>query len=120
MSYGTKRPQLGQRNISVQQPLGAESPLEGFFSKYPCFRSQPSNSPVVEFDRLYTLHRWKKGDQESEFARKAFHIAMKNEFNHLYGSDEHDIKNWHKLCHVLRISPVPDTLRECRAVSHRT
>lgn len=42
---------------------------------------------------------------------------MKKEFDTLYGSDEKDINNWFKLCHVLRIDPVPDTLKECRAVS---
>jgi hypothetical protein len=115
-SYGTKRPQPSQRNIPVQ-PLGAETPLERFFSKYPSFRFRPLNSPVVEFDRLCELHHWKKGDQKRKFARKAFHIAMKKEFDDLYGLDEHDIKNWRKLCHVLRINPAPHTLRECRAVS---
>jgi hypothetical protein len=118
-SYGTKRFKPYQRNISVQQPLGAQTPLESFFSEYPTFRPQPSNSPVVEFDRLCKLNRWKKDDPERDFARKAFHVAMKKEFDDLYGSNEHDIKNWHKLCHVLRINPVPDTLQECRAVSCR-
>ena len=42
---------------------------------------------------------------------------MKKEFDTLYGSDEKDINNWFKLCHVLRIDPVPNTLKECRAVS---
>jgi hypothetical protein len=78
--------------MSVQQPLGAETPLERFFAKYPNFQVQHSNSPVVEFDRLCKLHHWKKGGPEREIARKAFHIAMKKEFDNLYGSDEHDIK----------------------------
>jgi hypothetical protein len=122
-SYGTKRPKPYQRNISVPQPLGTQStqtPLEGFFSKCPKFRLQPLNSPVYEFDRLCKLYGWEKGGPEREFARIAFHIAMKKEFDGLYGLDEHDIKNWHKLCRVLRITPVPDTLRECRAVSCRS
>jgi hypothetical protein len=120
VSYGTKSPPPGQRHISDQQPLSAETPLERFFSKYPNFQFQPLNSPVVEFDRLCKLHRWKRRNTERELAHEAFHIAMKMEFDDLYGSDVHDIKNWHKLCHVLRISPVPDTLRECRAVSHQS
>jgi hypothetical protein len=115
VSYGTKSPPPGQRHISDQQPLSAETPLERFFSKYPNFQFQPLNSPVVEFDRLCKLHRWKRRNTERELAHEAFQIAMKMEFDDLYGSDVHDIKNWHKLCHVLRISPVPDTLRECRA-----
>jgi hypothetical protein len=104
----------------VQQPLGAESPLKGFFSKYPKFQYRPSKSLVAEFDRLCKLYGWEQGDPKWKFARKAFHNAMKEEFNDLYGSDEHDIKNWHKLCHVLRINPLPDTLRESRAVSCRS
>jgi hypothetical protein len=117
-SYGTKRPQRGKR-ISVQPP-GAKRPLEVFFSKYPNFRSQPSDSPVAEFKRLCKLHDWERDNPEREFARKVFHIAMKREFDHIYGSDEHGIKSWHLLCDVLGIHPVPDTLRECRAVSYRS
>ncbi len=44
---------------------------------------------------------------------------MKKEFNNLYGSDEKDINNWHKLCFVLRINPLPNTLEKSRAVSCR-
>jgi hypothetical protein len=122
-SYGlplTKKPQpepgLSQKNIIVR-PLGVETPLEGFFSQFPHFQSQPSNSPVVEFDRLCKSQEWEKDDPEKKAAREGFQVALKMEFNDLYGSDEKNIANWHKLCFVLRIDPAPDTLRECRAVS---
>jgi hypothetical protein len=49
--------------------------------------------------------------------RDKFNFAIKKEFDNLYGSDENDIKNWHRLCHVLKIDPVPVTIGECRAVS---
>ena len=124
-SYGrpqTQKPQPepgpSQNNIIVR-PLGAETPLEGFFSQYPNFQYQPSNSPVIEFNRLCKSYKWEKDDPEKDAAREAFHVAMKREFDDLYGSDEHDVNNWHKLCYVLRIDPVPDTLRDCRAVSCR-
>jgi hypothetical protein len=105
-----------QKNIIIR-PLGVETPLEGFFSQYPNFQWQPSNSPVIEFDSLCKSEEWEKDDPEKKAARKAFHFAMKREFDDLYGSDENDIDNWHKLCYVLKIDPLPDTLRECRAVS---
>ena len=54
---------------------------------------------------------------EKKAARYEFNLAMKKEFDALYGSDEKDINNWHKLCHVLRIDPIPNTLSECRVVS---
>ena len=46
-----------------------------------------------------------------------FNVAIKEEFDDLYGSDEADIDNWQKLCRVLKIEPVPETLQGCRAVS---
>ncbi|KAH9066265.1 hypothetical protein EDB87DRAFT_1554509, partial [Lactarius vividus] len=90
-------------------------PLEGFFSQYPEFLFQPSSSPVAEFNRLCKTYCWKRDDPRREAAREEFHSAMKKEFDSLYGSDEKDIKNWQKLCFVLRIDPVPDTLWKCRA-----
>ncbi|KAF8260810.1 hypothetical protein EI94DRAFT_1747565 [Lactarius quietus] len=125
-------PGSSQKNIIIQ-PLGVETPLEGFFSQYPNFQWEPSNSPVIEFDRLCKSMGWKrdssekkdspekkdntekKDSPEKKAAREAFHFAMKREFDALYGSDEDDINNWHKLCYVLRIDPLPDTLRECRS-----
>ena len=113
-----QKPQPSQKNIIVR-PLGVETPLEGFFSQYSNFQSQPTNSPVVEFDRLCKTYHWERDDPEKEAARKAFQFALKMEFDDLYGSDENDIDNWHKLCYVVRIDPAPDTLRECRTVSCR-
>ncbi|KAH9071090.1 hypothetical protein EDB83DRAFT_2289821 [Lactarius deliciosus] len=95
-------------------PSGVKTPLEGFFSQYPNFQPEPSNSPVVEFDRLCKAYHWKRKDPRREAAREEFHSAMKKEFDHLYGSDKKDINNWLKLCFVLRIDPAPDTLRDCR------
>ncbi len=114
----TKKPPPSQKNIIVR-PLGVETPLEGFFSQYSNFQSQPSNSPVVEFDRLCKTYDWERNDPERKAAREDFQFAMKMEFNDLYGSDEKDIENWHKLCYVLRIDPAPDTLQKCRTVSCR-
>ena len=104
------------------RPLRAKTPLEGFFSRYPNYKYRPSKSPKVEFDRLCNLYasEWEEEDWKRRDARRAFNTALKEEFDVLYGLDEHDIKNWHKLCHVLRIIPVPDTLQECRAVSYRS
>lgn len=111
-------PQLDDNpEITIVRPLGEATPLEGFFSQFPEFQSQPSNSPVAEFNRLCKEYDWGKSDPEKKAARYQFNVAIKEEFDDLYGSDEKDINNWHKLCRVLKIDPVPDTLRECHAVS---
>ncbi|KAH8995427.1 hypothetical protein EDB92DRAFT_1794906 [Lactarius akahatsu] len=111
----TKKPQPRQKKTIIVQPLGVRTPLDGFFSRYPKFLLQPSESPVVEFNRLCKTYNWKENNRKKNAAREAFQIAMKKEFDNLYGSDEKDIKNWQKLCYVLRIDPVPDTLWTCRA-----
>jgi hypothetical protein len=87
-----------------------------FFAQYSEFRYRPGNSSVTEFNRLCKEYHWKKDDEEKLAARYEFNLVMKQEFDTLYGSDEKDINNWYKLCHVLRIDPVPKTLGECRAV----
>jgi hypothetical protein len=104
---------------AVAQPvaLGVKTPLETFFSRYSKFQYRPGNSSVTEFNRLCKEYGWKKDDSEKDAARYEFSLAMGKEFDSLYGSDEKDINNWHKLCYILSIDPVPDTLYKCRAVS---
>jgi hypothetical protein len=92
---------------------GVTQPLKSFFSRYSEFQYQPASPPVSEFDRLCEEYGWEKIFRN---ARRKFSLAMKKEFDALYGSDEKDIKNWYKLCHVLRIDPAPKTLKECREV----
>ncbi|KAI9437348.1 hypothetical protein BJY52DRAFT_1217670 [Lactarius psammicola] len=85
-------PQNNQKNIIVQ-PLGVVTLLERFFSRYPKFRFQPSNSPVIEFGRLCETYDWERDDRKRRAAHKGFQSAMKKEFDDLYGSDEKDINN---------------------------
>ncbi|KAH8998353.1 hypothetical protein EDB86DRAFT_2912760 [Lactarius hatsudake] len=98
----TVNPGINPEPSIIVRSFGVKTPLETFFSQYPNFQPESSNSPVVEFDRL------------GKHAREKFHSAMKKEFDKLYGSDETDINNWLKLCFVLRIDPAPSTLRNCR------
>ena len=108
------------KNVGAQPvgDVGVKSlkKIKRFFSQYSKFQYQPGNSFVIEFNRLCKEYHWKKDDKEKLAARRKFDFAMKQEFNNLYGSDDNDINNWYKLCHVLRIDPVPKTLRTCRAV----
>jgi hypothetical protein len=106
--------------VSQQVALGDDvkslKKIERFFAQYSDFQYQPANSSVIEFNRLCKEYHWKKDDEERKAARHKFSLAMKQEFATLYGSDEKDINNWYKLCHVLRIDPVPKQLGQCRAV----
>jgi hypothetical protein len=122
----TPRPPLTNKNFVVQPvpvalgDVDVKKPLERieeFFSVYSEFQYRPGNSSVSEFNRLCKEYRWDKDGPHKKYARRKFNLAMKQEFDTLYGSDVNDINNWHKLCYILRIDPVPNTLEECRLVS---
>ncbi|KAH9066261.1 hypothetical protein EDB87DRAFT_1590009, partial [Lactarius vividus] len=53
----------------IVRSLCVKTPLEDFFSRYPKFLFQPSNSPVIEFNRLCEAYRWKRRDPRREAAR---------------------------------------------------
>ncbi len=114
MAASAQKPK--QRPMDQDQP-NQDQPLKIFFSQYPKFQYQPRNSPITEFNRLCKEYRWMQDSAEKKAARCEFNLAMKKEFDALYGTDEKDINNWHKLCHVLSVDPTPKTLKECRAVS---
>ncbi len=61
---------------------------------------------------------WGRYDDERQEARELFQNALTQEFNKIYGTDVNKLASWQALCRVLEISPVPDELKECRAVSH--
>ena len=106
-----------QTSESKQRPNNKDQPLKKYFSQHSKFQYQPRNSPTAEFNRLCKEYQWKQDSEEKKAARDEFNLALIEEFNSLYGSDEKDIKNWHNLCHVLRIDPVPSKIKECREVS---
>ena len=62
---------------------------------------------------------WGGYNPNREEAHEAFKDALVKEFNDIYGTDENDINSWHKICVVVGLDPLPDTLEEARDVSTR-
>lgn len=62
---------------------------------------------------------WGGYNPDREEAHEAFKDALVKEFNDIYGTDENDINSWHKICVVVGLDPLPDTLEEARDVSTR-
>jgi len=57
---------------------------------------------------------WNKADEEREQAHSDFKDALVQQFNEIYGTDVNNLTSWHNLCQIVRISPIPDTLKSCR------
>ncbi|TDL17498.1 hypothetical protein BD410DRAFT_696001, partial [Rickenella mellea] len=97
------------------------SHLDAFFARYPLFSSyDPSAPATTEFRRMCRFFRWGGYDDEKRKARELFQDALTQEFNEIYGTDVNKLASWQALCRILEISPVPDKLKECRAVVRQT
>ncbi|KAF7424605.1 hypothetical protein PC9H_009913 [Pleurotus ostreatus] len=88
--------------------------FSAFFANYAGFDYNPENSAIPEFYRLCRFMGWGGYNPDREEAREAFKDALVKEFNDIYGTDENDINSWHKICVVVGLDPLPDTLEEAR------
>jgi hypothetical protein len=77
-----------------------------FFSHFAKFQYRPSLSPFAEFNCLCDKYGWEKDGMKRKNVRSGFNITIKKEFNNLYESNKKNIKNWCRLCHILKIDLV--------------
>ncbi|ETN41739.1 uncharacterized protein HMPREF1541_03676 [Cyphellophora europaea CBS 101466] len=93
--------------------------IDGFFSSYPEFDYDRSASSPREFYRMCDQFGWRKDKdglypREGQTAHAEFRKAMVRGFNSGFGVDVNSPAAWESMCHLLRISPVPDTLQGMR------
>lgn len=62
------------------------------------------------------LYGWDRYDPAKAEARERLKDALVLDFNHMFGTDVNDIRNWHKLCRTINIHPIPEGLQACREV----
>ncbi|KAG1867058.1 hypothetical protein C8R48DRAFT_833139 [Suillus tomentosus] len=91
-----------------------QTPLDDFFATHPTFDYDSSASASSEFYRMCGQFCWDRDDKEREKAHNDFKNALVRQFNEIYGTDVNDLTSWHNLCQIVRISPIPDTLKLCR------
>ena len=97
-------------------------PLVAFFALYSPFKYNPSNSAHQEYQRLRAFFGWPSPKLEEKHAERdeaweGFRIAMVKAFNVTFGNDEKDIEAWGRLCVLVGIEDIPDTLKARREVS---
>ncbi|KAG1734508.1 hypothetical protein EDB19DRAFT_1639041 [Suillus lakei] len=91
-----------------------QTPLDNFFATYPKFEYDSSASASLEFYRMCDKFGWNKENEEREQASCDFKNALVQQFNYIYGIDVDDLTSWRTLCQIVRVSPIPDTLKSCR------
>ena len=59
---------------------------------------------------------WDRDSKERERARDDMRHAMVLQFNDTFGTDANSLATWQSLCDIIKISPIPDKIKECRRV----
>lgn len=83
--------------------------------QFPKFKYDPSRSYKNQFNELCRCYGW-EGEARLN-ALEDLKTAVVEQFNEIYGQDPNDIKAWRNLCEILRVSPIPRNLSDCREVS---
>ncbi|KAG8791085.1 hypothetical protein FRC12_010214 [Ceratobasidium sp. 428] len=120
-----ERPKTESETEPVKQlkpikPAESQSFIQRFFNDFPEFEYDPSGETMSQFQNLSQSFNWKRGDHQLEDARQKLRIALTQDFNYNYGTDENDLNNWQSLCRVLQLPDIPDDLDVCRQVVKST
>lgn len=95
----------------------SQRPLAKFFAQFPGFQYNPRNFASKEIRRLRSSEAsWKSVYYEKDALLQSYRDALAKEFNERYGTDENDLPRWKGLAKRIGLTPIPDTLEECREV----
>lgn len=98
------------------RPAGPNTPLDDFFAEFPEFDYNSRGSATHEFERMCDYFHWCKNDPAQKAAHRRFKDALVLQFNETYGTDVNSLRSWQALAEAIGIDPIPETLKECRAV----
>ncbi|KAG1899022.1 uncharacterized protein F5891DRAFT_434919 [Suillus fuscotomentosus] len=117
MSSSTERrsESADSRRTPTPPPVD-EMPLAAFFAQFASFSFDEKQPSYQNFGRLVKVLKCDVKDHQKRIAlaREGFNDALVHEFNVRFGIDQNDISNWQNLCGVLRIDPVPNSVKKCR------
>jgi hypothetical protein len=103
-------------------PPATSTHLTDFFCLYPKFEYDPSRPTSKQFRQLGKMYKEDRdgGKIDPHKMYEGYNRALGLAFAHYYGSDVDDLGTWQRLCRAVEISPVPDSLEECKFVSRFT
>lgn len=98
-----------------------DDPLAAFFAFYSPFRYNRTSRSHDEYRRLCASFGWPTRRQQDHHAERdeaweGFRIAMVEAFNRTFGGDENDIEAWGRMCVLVGMEHIPNTLEARREV----
>jgi hypothetical protein len=94
------------------------SHLDGFFSEYPGFQRDRTESVSTQLNKLRRNECW-WGERSGlwDHALRKYRDVLVLQFNAVYGCDENNLENWHRLFSRIPGAGSPGTIDECKSVS---
>ncbi|KAF7337351.1 hypothetical protein MSAN_02260900 [Mycena sanguinolenta] len=86
--------------------------LSQFFSAYPKYEYDPSGPASQQFQELRRVYKASQNDTAGIDA--GYNRALGLTFSEMYGDDVNSLENWQRLCRVVEINPIPESLQECQ------
>lgn len=90
--------------------------MDAFYAFYKDFTPDPLASLAANFDALALKRGWAPGGHTRTRAHRHFRDAMIEQFNVTYGTDAGSLENWQNLCRVVGVTPVPESVTQCKKV----
>ncbi|KAJ7675291.1 hypothetical protein B0H17DRAFT_1081364 [Mycena rosella] len=90
------------------------TPLSQFFASYPKYTYDPAGPASQQFNALRTVYKLARGRPAAQEAYAAYNRALGITFSQNYGDAVDNLGSWQRLCRVVEIAPVPETLEECQ------
>jgi hypothetical protein len=109
------------------------NPIQEFFSRYPDFQYKPQDETMKQFWFLCDYMGWNNRTEETKIstvdepstqdstqlrsqALSELQDAIAIRFNRTYGANDKCLLAWHSVLEACAISPVPETVAECKKV----
>ncbi|RAL04625.1 uncharacterized protein BO80DRAFT_452173 [Aspergillus ibericus CBS 121593] len=86
------------------------------FSNFPDFKQNPDLPISVEFNRLASHRRWKKG---SRTWCRVWNLCMNMEYDRVIGSHLAELDDWRRLCEELDLPGPFPSIRQCKKALSR-
>ena len=118
---GSVVPRLNQFETLENRFHANMDQIDHFFAQYPEFDYDRQASSPKEFYRMCDHFGWIR-DHNNQYpterneAREAFREAMVESFNDRFGTDVNDKKAWEGICHLLKVDPLPNSVKDMKEV----
>jgi hypothetical protein len=95
--------------------------IDRFFSQYPTLAYRREQPAYVVFYRMCDAFGWHKQSygkypQEQKDAQCGLCIVIADSLNPTFGPDVDNLESWRRICHCLRLSPMPITVGQTQKV----